>query len=527
VSDPRVRVVFANGVWVRRWEVKIEVALHVSEEARSLTAEDRERLKDEVLGYAALIRVHECRFLQRVRLLDAADAWREEGCLDAAEWLSNVAGIARATSQKKLRVAHGMAFLPKVEAAYARGEISYSKVRAIVEAGVPESEEKLLELARACSGEDLTKYLGRFRRAVDGGVDEHAFRLQQRHLHMRELPHGLVRIDAIVLSEEAERVRAAIHAARKQAFTGSQPSVTTGAREVRATSPEAAAPAAPQPHSPAGKQASQGVMTPRQCFQPVDGLLAVVDSYLARPARAAVPLNTEVAVHVDVSALLEGKGGIHTRSGNLVFPETLRRLCCDATLQVIERSPSGEVLGAGKRVRTLPLPLRRALIARDHGRCQFPGCTNSIWVDAHHIRHWVDGGEHSLENLTLLCRRHHSFLHEGGCSLKHVESGELEFRSPRGRLIGPVPLSAKANEELAALLQEEGIVLPPRSLGDSKRPGMEVLWATGELDRYLGFDDVVAANRRRAGAESSSAATEAQAAAPVSVDEAPARAPVG
>jgi hypothetical protein len=57
--------------------------------------------------------------------------------------------------------------------------------------------------------------------------------------------------------------------------------------------------------------------------------------------------------------------------------------------------------------------MQRALRARDRG-CRFPGCDNRRFVDAHHVRHWAHGGETSLDNLILLCRRHHRAVHEGG-----------------------------------------------------------------------------------------------------------------
>ena len=56
--------------------------------------------------------------------------------------------------------------------------------------------------------------------------------------------------------------------------------------------------------------------------------------------------------------------------------------------------------------------MQRALRSRDRG-CRFPGCTHDRFIDAHHIKHWVNGGKISLDNLVLLCRRHHRLVHEG------------------------------------------------------------------------------------------------------------------
>jgi hypothetical protein len=82
--------------------------------------------------------------------------------------------------------------------------------------------------------------------------------------------------------------------------------------------------------------------------------------------------------------------------------------------------------------------MRRALEARDR-RCCFPGCENRRFLHAHHIRHWADGGETKLDNLVLLCARHHRFVHEAGYSIRACGGGELEFSDPWGARIANAP----------------------------------------------------------------------------------------
>ena len=82
--------------------------------------------------------------------------------------------------------------------------------------------------------------------------------------------------------------------------------------------------------------------------------------------------------------------------------------------------------------------MQRALRSRGHG-CRFPGCTHDRFVDAHHIRHWANGGETSLDNLTLLCRRHHRLVHEGGFGVERIAAGALRFTRPDGRVIAEHP----------------------------------------------------------------------------------------
>jgi hypothetical protein len=89
--------------------------------------------------------------------------------------------------------------------------------------------------------------------------------------------------------------------------------------------------------------------------------------------------------------------------GSVIAPDTVRRLACDASIVPLIESARGEPLAIGRRTRTISPAMRRALKRRDGG-CRFPGCTNTRFVDGHHIEHWADGGETRLDNLVLLCR---------------------------------------------------------------------------------------------------------------------------
>ena len=122
------------------------------------------------------------------------------------------------------------------------------------------------------------------------------------------------------------------------------------------------------------------------------------------------------------------------------------------------RHRSGQILSVGRKTRTVPPPIRRALEFRDRG-CRFPGCT-SKHCDAHHIVHWADGGEKKLSDLVLLCR-HHRLLHEGGFSLRMAEDGAVQFFHRRGRPLehspAPPPVGLNAARELVEYLENAGI----------------------------------------------------------------------
>ncbi len=97
----------------------------------------------------------------------------------------------------------------------------------------------------------------------------------------------------------------------------------------------------------------------------------------------------------------------------------------------------GQVLDVGRRTRTIPPALRRALQARDRG-CRFPGC-GVRHAQGHHIHHWANGGPTRLDNLALLCRRHHWAVHEEGYGVTRDADGTLCFHTPTGRPIPDVP----------------------------------------------------------------------------------------
>ncbi len=126
----------------------------------------------------------------------------------------------------------------------------------------------------------------------------------------------------------------------------------------------------------------------------------------------------------DADGLPTIEGGPH------LHPETVRRLTCDGALVSVLEDGQGEVLNVARKTRVIPSAIRRALRARD-GSCQYPGCSQSRYVDGHHIVHWADGGETKLDNLILICRRHHGLVHEFGYRIIKKETG-FEFVKPSG-----------------------------------------------------------------------------------------------
>lgn len=338
-------------------------------------------------------------FLKLLREFDLRRGWEGYGNNDCAEWLNWRCGICRTTAQEKVRVARALWFLPRIDEAFQRGDLSYSKVRALTRVAMERNEADLLAYALEHSASQCETYCRRLRY---GGPEVSAADAQRLHegrslvRHLREDGSGTLTVE---LPQEAlELVLAALEQVGREL-----------------------------PDDPTRSLFARGA----------DAVVAMARAALAGAGtgaegeRASSAEGREVVVHVDASAL-SGEGG----EADVPLP-TVKRLCCDgAVLPVIEQD--GIPLNVGRRQRVVSGVLKRALLARDR-RCTWPGCHHERFLEAHHVHHWADGGETSLENLTLVCSTHHTLIHEGGFSVQRRADGSCYFARPDGR---PVEVGA-------------------------------------------------------------------------------------
>ncbi|MDG9675565.1 HNH endonuclease signature motif containing protein [Micromonospora sp. DH14] len=146
------------------------------------------------------------------------------------------------------------------------------------------------------------------------------------------------------------------------------------------------------------------------------------------PERGADPAQVVVTTGYDPLARQLSTGTLDT--GLQLTPEAVRRLACDAAILPAVLGGAGQPLDVGRQRRLISGPLRRALVLRDRG-CAFPGCDRPPrWCDGHHIRHWADGGDTSLDNAVLLCGHHHRHLHHGDWAVHLGGDGHPEFVPP-------------------------------------------------------------------------------------------------
>ncbi len=169
-----------------------------------------------------------------------------------------------------------------------------------------------------------------------------------------------------------------------------------------------------------------------------DALVKLADMVLAAPANDLEPRRTggdraTLFVHVTDNDLA-GARTAELDDGTRVPAETFRRIACDVGLVPVLTGDDGQPLDVGRKTRSIPPAIRRALGVRDR-TCRFPGCDHHRWLDAHHIEHWLHGGETKLGNLVLICPTHHRLLHEGGFTVSLGDQGQAMFRNPEGRAL--------------------------------------------------------------------------------------------
>ena len=377
---------------------------------------ETDRLGDEIAKLSAHLDAATAHLLGLIREFDARGGWAN-GFRSCAHWLAWRVRLNLGAAREHVRVARALGSLHRLADALARGELSYSTVRALTRVATPETEERLLALGKAgtaCQVERIVRGWRRVDRIAE--AREAAQRHKARGLHVYEDEDGMVVIRGRLTPEAGAVLRQALDAARETLY---QQARGTGA----AGNPE---------DVPAG--------TPSMAQEQADALALLAETALNHGIDPGVPgARYQVVVHVDAEVLAdpEAPGQSVLEGGTHVSAETSRRLACDASRVVMRHDSEGRVMEIGARTRTIPPAIRRALHHRDHG-CRFPGC-GLPFGQSHHIRHWANGGPTTLSNLAMLCRRHHRAVHEEGYQVERQPDGELRFRRPDGRSLPDVP----------------------------------------------------------------------------------------
>ena len=380
---------------------------------------DTARLGDAIAELASRIQAATYQLLVLIHQFDEQEGWGE-GFNSCAHWLNWRTGLAMGAAREKVRVARALAELPQLSEAMRRGVLSYSKARALTRIATPENETSLADFARCATAAHVERLVRAWRR-VDriAEAEDESLRHATRHLGTWVDEDGMLVIRGRLSPEVGAVVQRALEAAAEQLYQETD--------EVGGASTD----------SPAGQLED---VSPGQRRADAIGLLAEA-ALSADLDRGSAGDRYQVVVHVEEGVLREddgsGQSALEDADGQHVPAGTSRRIACDAATVVMRHSGDGTVLDVGRKTRTIPPAIRRALTARDH-RCRFPGC-NCRHCDAHHVQHWADGGVTRLDNLLLLCRRHHRAVHEEGFGVELCGNGDARFFWPDGRPFPDAP----------------------------------------------------------------------------------------
>ncbi len=353
-----------------------------------------ESLEAEICELAAHLSAASCRWHQLLAELDRREEYVEHGCRSAADWLSRFCGIGMMAAREHVRVAKRLLELPAMTRAFAAGELSFCKVRALTRVASATTEEELVLLAREATGAQLETIIRAYRGVLEADeVEPAATRHHRRRVRTSWDDDGSLAVSARLDAEEGARLVAALD------FVVDPEEEGEGAR--------------------------------------VGALMRIVDAGLAAlrageepsPGTAVVPT---VVVHVEAEVLagmVEGQGSVE--DGPRLPLETVRRFGCDG-LVGLALDREGVTLDEGRRRRTPGARQRRYILGRDR-HCRFPGCGRRGHLDIHHCVHWINGGRTDRANLITVCGYHHRVVHEGGFRVDGDGKGRFAFYDPRGR----------------------------------------------------------------------------------------------
>ncbi|MDQ6882867.1 MAG: HNH endonuclease [Candidatus Dormibacteraeota bacterium] len=342
----------------------------------------------------------EAAFADGLRRFDLSGEYAADGALGIVAWLRWKCRLSAGAAAERVTISRQLEQLPQTRKAFATGVLGYQHVAGIARtaeqvgaAEVRKAEAALLKTAGTMDPGQFTGFLRSYEHQVDAekALAEANHAHQRRSLHVSEPSHGLVRVDGWLDEEGGAILNRALDRlmpppARDDDRTSGQRRADALIELCQRPSNRSTDGAGPRPHLV---------------------IRASLDTLAGTPGAPG--------------GQLEGAGSVHG--------ETVRRVACDAALTRI--TGQGELEAEVSRAtRTIPPATRRALAARDHG-CVAEGCGRPPdWTDAHHIKHWVHGGETTMANLVLLCRRHHRMVHEEGWTMRQSTPGRWTLARP-------------------------------------------------------------------------------------------------
>ena len=352
-------------------------------------------------------------WLRLIREFDARGGWHGVGIQSCAHWLAWQCGMGPGAAREHVRVARALSGLPRIEAAFAAGRLSYSKVRALTRIAAADCEAALVEFALSATASQTERFCREWRRADDANRgaapgEEHHQSFEHWYdddgfltLKIR-MPAEVGAALMTAIDSRAERDTRRERAQAKKAVEGHE--------AIRAAGGTVDADMANR----CAEDTSVGLARERTAARRIAALTTLAEAGAGHDRRPGDPPRREVVVHVDAAVLADdtAAGRAHYEGGPPITGTQARRLLCEATVvAMIERD--GEPLAMGRRRRRATKAQRRALLRRDGG-CARAGCpeTRIERLHAHHMRPWLFGGRTDVDSMVLLCDVDHGLVHE-------------------------------------------------------------------------------------------------------------------
>ncbi len=361
---------------------------------------DIERLTNRLDGY-------------RAEVLGALDALNQSGAApDASPHLSlrDATGVSERDARRMLRAAEKIREHGAVLEALSDGDINVAQAETLCDARVPDPVRA--ELVAAAAGEDTDATRRRVQRAeaahsVKTSMERFERQRAARGAGWRRDHEGMLRLWAKFDPDTGAHVEAALAALCREYWIDDK-QVRNGRRTPAQRDADVLA------YALAGLTYTDAdAAAVRRLHARASTRSDNLPDEAHDPSRQLPPAQVSVLIGLDALRGHTDEMGL-TDAGVELPPEVVRRLACDAEIIPIILGTPGGSADAGRLRRAVSLRLRRLLVARDR-HCRWPGCHEPpSRCDAHHIWHWIDGGPTDLDNLVLLCHRHHHFLHQHG-----------------------------------------------------------------------------------------------------------------
>jgi len=397
-----------------------------------------EELEIEILTLAGQMNAVQYRFIKLLGEFDDNGGWQGDGIHSFAHWLNWKIGLGMMMGREKVRVARSLADLPLIDKAFSQGKISYTKVRAMTRVATPENEQFLLQIAEYGTANHMEFLVRKYRyckRLQEPRDSENWKRYKDLGWYQDET--GMIVINARLPPEEGALVIRAleiIQAENRRKKEEVEEVIEPDDEEVEVKVDS---------NNVSAETFSHGMVREDYLADKASALVQMAESYLNsnnnKESGNSLGEKYQIFLHINANAAsidCKVSQSDHCSIDNKRFltQEVAKRLACDASISTVLEDDQGNVLNIGRRSRIVPRAMSHALRIRDGG-CLYPSCCQNHFTDAHHIKHWAEGGETSMENLVTLCRFHHGLLHKGEYRLHRDESGDLVFTNSRNEVI--------------------------------------------------------------------------------------------